>query len=165
MSHTRAGWWVALLASPVVRPITLPSCGPWAKITVSCVLAICHAIATPEPRYCPVLTNLTIDTGKFGYIVLCHVALLHVLATLPPCCPTLYHAVLRCSQATALHQFVGYIILVTCDTRLILAHSRYLHNIPRRWCTLRTTQRFIFVQQRISNEAHCISLFHSGATW
>ena len=34
------------------------------------VLRCCHAIATPEPRYCPVLTRLTSDTGKFSCVVL-----------------------------------------------------------------------------------------------
>ena len=39
------------------------------------VLRFCHAIATPGPRYCPVLTCLTSDTGKFCYVVLRYVSL------------------------------------------------------------------------------------------
>ena len=34
------------------------------------VLRCCHAVATPGPRYCPVTTRLTSDTGKFSYVVL-----------------------------------------------------------------------------------------------
>ena len=43
------------------------------------VLRSCHAVATPWPCYCPVLTRLTSDTGKFSYVVLRCV-------TLPPRC-------------------------------------------------------------------------------
>ena len=39
------------------------------------VLRFCHAIATPELRYCPVLKRLTSDTGKFSCVVLRHVSL------------------------------------------------------------------------------------------
>ena len=39
------------------------------------VLRCFHAIATPEPRYCPVLTRLTSDTGKLSCIVLRYVSL------------------------------------------------------------------------------------------
>ena len=39
------------------------------------VLRCCHDIATPEPRYCPVLTRLTSDTGKFSRVVLRYVSL------------------------------------------------------------------------------------------
>ena len=39
------------------------------------VLRCCHVIATPEPRYCPVLTRLTSDTGKFSCVVLRYVSL------------------------------------------------------------------------------------------
>ena len=42
-------------------------------------LRCCHAVATPGPRYCPVSTRLTSDTGKFSYVVLRYV-------TLPPRC-------------------------------------------------------------------------------
>ena len=37
------------------------------------VLCCCHAVATPGPRYYPVLTS---DTGKFSYVVLRYVSLL-----------------------------------------------------------------------------------------
>ena len=59
------------------------------------VLRCCHATATPESRYCPVLTRLTSDTGKFSYVVLRYVSL-------PPRCSlaavTLLYAVPRCAS-------------------------------------------------------------------
>ena len=39
------------------------------------VLRCCYDIATPELRYCPVLTRLTSDTGKFSCVVLRYVSL------------------------------------------------------------------------------------------
>ena len=39
------------------------------------VLRCYHAIATPGPRNCPVLTRLTSDTGKFSCVVLRYVSL------------------------------------------------------------------------------------------
>ena len=53
------------------------------------VLHCCHAIATPEPRYCPVMTRLTSDTGKFSCVVLRYVSL-------PPRC-SLAVATLSCA--------------------------------------------------------------------
>ena len=98
------------------------------------VLRCCHAIATPEPRYCPVLTRLTSDTGKFIYVVLRFVSLA------PRCslaAPTLPYAVPRCASLLSRNSLVsclGYINLVTYDARLILAHNhnRYPRNMPRR---------------------------------
>ena len=64
------------------------------------VLRCCHAIATPEPRYCPVLTRLTSDTGKFSCVVLHYVSL-------PPRCSlavaTLSYAVPRIWRSIACH--------------------------------------------------------------
>ena len=60
-----------------------------------CIMRCCHAIATPELRYCPVLTRLTSDTGKFSYVELRYVSL-------PPGCSLaatpLSHAVWRCAS-------------------------------------------------------------------
>ena len=39
------------------------------------VLCCCHAVATPDLSYSPVLTCLTSDTGKFSYVVLRNVSL------------------------------------------------------------------------------------------
>ena len=64
------------------------------------VLSCCHAIATPEPRYCPVLTRLTSDTGKFSCVVLRYVSL-------PPrsslAVATLSYAVPRIWRSIACH--------------------------------------------------------------
>ena len=64
------------------------------------VLRYCHAIATPGPRYCPVLSRLTRDTGNFSYVVLRYVSL-------PPRCSlaiaTLSHAVPRIWRSKAYH--------------------------------------------------------------
>ena len=53
------------------------------------VLRCCHAIATPEPRYCPALTRLTSVTVKFSCVVLRYVSL-------PPRC-SLAVATLSCA--------------------------------------------------------------------
>ena len=64
------------------------------------VLRCCHAIATPEPRYCPALTRWTSDTGKFSCVVLRYVSL-------PPRCSlavaTLSYAVPRIWRSIACH--------------------------------------------------------------
>ena len=64
------------------------------------VLRCCLAIATPEPRYCPVLTRLTSDTGKFSCVVLRYVSL-------SPRCSlavaTLYYTVSRIWRSIACH--------------------------------------------------------------
>ena len=64
------------------------------------VLLCCHAIATPEPRHCPVLIRLTSGSGKFSCVVLRYVSL-------PPrCClavATLSYAVPRIWQSIACH--------------------------------------------------------------
>ena len=64
------------------------------------VLRCCHAVATLGPRYCPVSTRLTSDTGKFSDVVLRYV-------TLPP----------RCSFAAATFGFdLDLDVVVRCDT-------------------------------------------------
>ena len=116
------------------------------------VLRCCHAIATPEPRHCPILTRLTSDTGKFSYVVLRDVSLSPRWSLVAA---TLSYAVPRCASLlprNSLVSVLGYINIVTCDTRLTLAHNRYPDNM-----TLRIPQRFIFVQQRIGDEARRIS--------
>ena len=76
MSHTRAGWWVALPASPVVRPITLPECGSWAKITVSCVLAIeSFSVENHSDKRCVVESLDQKDSsGLLRWVCLCFTA-------------------------------------------------------------------------------------------
>ena len=125
-------WAWLILSDPVTSSRIRPMCHD--------VLHCCHTIATPYPHYCPVLTRLTSGTGKFSYVVLCCVLLL------PRCslaAATLSYAVPRWSSllpCNSLLSVFGYINLVTCDTRLILAHNRtrFLHDsaTPQPRCTM-----------------------------
>ena len=103
----------------VIKLPERPSC-----LRLACYLHCCHAIATSEPRFCPVLTRVKSDTGKFSYVVL------HYFSLLSRCsldAATLSYAVLRCASLLPRNRLVlvlGNINLVTCDTRWILAHNR-----------------------------------------
>ena len=115
------------------------------------VLCYCRAIAMAEPRYCPVLTRLPSDTGKFSHVVLRYVSLpphcslaTATLSNVVPCCASL----LPCDSLVSVW---GYINLVTSDTRLILAHNcalsyRFLlrpSHVVRRHVTLWLRWRYV----------------------
>ena len=68
------------------------------------VLRCCHALATPEARYFPVMTR---DSGKFSYVVLRHVPL-------PPRC-SLAAATLLPRVRGFWSRFVGVCSLTYCN--------------------------------------------------
>ena len=94
------------------------------------VLRCCHDIATPEPRYCPVLTRLTSDTGKFSCVVLRYVSL-------PPSW-SFAVATLSCAVSRIWRNIACHNVSETWHNGVCIPRRTFLHvsATPQSRCTL-----------------------------